>query len=217
MGASRGLGAALCGALATQGATVWAAFARSAEPAEQLRGEFGAERIRLLEFDAQDVGQSRRAFDVLRAEAASLDGVALCAAPPLLDAPLHPDSSDALLRFLASSLAMALVPLAGALELLSPDGWLVVTSSSAVEDPPEEWPHYVVAKAALEGAAAYCARRTQARVLVARPPRMWTEATNTPLGRIGAAAPEQVAAGIVRWTLREQPAGVVSLLTPDQL
>jgi NAD(P)-dependent dehydrogenase (short-subunit alcohol dehydrogenase family)/acyl dehydratase len=216
VGASRGLGAALSGALATQGATVWAAFDRSPEPAERLRREFGPARIRPLQFDAGDVEQCRRALDSLREAAGSLDGIALCAAPPLYEAPLHSDTSRALLRSVTSSVAMALVPLAGGLELLAEHGWLVVTSSAAVADPPATWPHYVIAKGALEAAAAYCAQHTQARVLVARPPRMWTDATNTPLGRIGGAAPEQVAGGIVRWVLEGGPESGMTLLGPEQ-
>jgi hypothetical protein len=64
----------------------------------------------------------------------------------------------------------------------------------------------VIAKSALEGIAAYCRRVTGARVLVARPPMMWTDSTNTPLARLGAVPKEQVAAAIVRWALREGPA-----------
>jgi NAD(P)-dependent dehydrogenase (short-subunit alcohol dehydrogenase family) len=112
---------------------------------------------------------------------------------------------------------MNLVPLAEVLQLLAPEGWLVLTSSSALDDVPEPWPHYVIAKAALEGAAAYCARHTHARVIVVRPPKMWTDSTNTPLGRIGAAATERVAAAIVRWVTGDDTAGDASLLNPQQL
>jgi hypothetical protein len=52
VGGSRGLGAALCGAFATQGATVWAGYSRSEEQIEELRREFGADEIRGLRFDA---------------------------------------------------------------------------------------------------------------------------------------------------------------------
>jgi NAD(P)-dependent dehydrogenase (short-subunit alcohol dehydrogenase family) len=217
VGASRGLGAALAGALATQEATVWAVFARSRERAENLVREFGPERIRLLQFDAEDIEQSRQAFDRLRADAGALDGIVLCAAPAHYETALHPDAADAMLRFLRSSLAMTLVPLSGALQLLSPEGWVVVTSSSAVGDPPQAGPQVVLAKAALEGAAAYCARHTHARVLVLRPPTMWTDRTNTPLVRIGATGPEQVAAAAVTWVTREEGQSRLSLLTPEQL
>lgn len=217
VGASRGLGAALCGALATQGATVWAGYARSAERAERLREEFGADRIRPLQFDAQDALQTRRAFEELATHVAVLDGLVLCAAPPLYETALHPDATQATLRFLDSSLAMALTPLAESRRLLSPAGWVVVTSSSAVIEPPAGWMQYVTAKAALEGAAAHCARHTPADVLVVRPPKMWTDSTNTPLGRIGAAPTERVAAAIVRWATGERTPGALSVIGPEEI
>jgi NAD(P)-dependent dehydrogenase (short-subunit alcohol dehydrogenase family) len=216
VGGSRGLGAALSGAFALQGATVWVGFARSREHAEHLRAEFGAERIRLLQFDAEDAEQTAEAFAALRAGAGVVDGVVLCAAPPLYETALHPAASGATLRFLQSSMAMTVVPLAEALQVLSPEGWLVVLSSSGLDDPPEGWPHYTAAKAALEAAAAYCERRTSARVLVARAPKMWTDSTNTPLGRFGAIPTEQVAAAIVRWAMSDDD-GRPSLLTGDEL
>jgi NAD(P)-dependent dehydrogenase (short-subunit alcohol dehydrogenase family)/acyl dehydratase len=218
VGASRGLGAALCGALAGQGANVWAGFSRSADRAEGLRAEFGEDRVRLLRFDAEDAEDTRRAVSSIRAETGSLDGVALCAAPPLYEAPLHSDASVAALRFVESSLAMTLLPLAEATTSLAPEGWLVVVSSSAVEDPPEGWLHYVTAKAALEGVAAHVARHLGCRVLVPRPPRMWTDSTNTPMGRLGVVDNEEVAAAIARWVLDGDPlAGDVQILSPERL
>jgi NAD(P)-dependent dehydrogenase (short-subunit alcohol dehydrogenase family)/acyl dehydratase len=216
VGGSRGLGAALSGAFAMQGATVWVGFAHSRGHAENLRSEFGAQRIRLLQFDAEDAKQTREAFAALRDDAGVLDGVVVCAAPPLYETALHPAASDATLRFVSSSLAMTLVPLAESLQVLSPDGWLVVVSSSGLEDPPEVWPHYTIAKTALEGAAAYCKRHASARVLVVRPPKMWTDSTNTPLGRLGAVPKEQVAAAIVQWATSDE-ASRPSLLTGDEL
>jgi NAD(P)-dependent dehydrogenase (short-subunit alcohol dehydrogenase family)/acyl dehydratase len=220
VGASRGLGAALCGAFATQGASVWAGFARSTGAAEELRREFGADRIHLLQFDAEDAAETRSGFETLRAEIGKLDGIVLCAAPPLYDTTVHPDASEGTLRFLSSSVAMVLKPLAEAVQqrLLPQDGWLVVLSSSALDDPPEAWPHYVVAKAAVEGVAAYWARQGLARVLVVRAPKMWTDSTNTPMGRIAATETEGVAAGIVRRTMGEDPpSGELRIIRPADL
>jgi NAD(P)-dependent dehydrogenase (short-subunit alcohol dehydrogenase family) len=217
VGGSRGLGAAVTGALATQGATVWASFARSAERAEELSREFSPERVRLLRFDAADAKQAERAVESLRAEAGTIDGLVLCAAPPLVETALHADTVEETLRFVHTSLSMTLVPLARAVDVLSPEGWIVVTSSAALDDPPEGWPHYVIAKAALEGVAAYCARHVRHRVLVVRPPKMWTDSTNTPLGRIGAVATEGVAAAIARWVADDGAQQGMSLLTAEQL
>jgi len=215
VGGSRGLGAALAGAFATQGATVWAGFARSSKHAEKLRSDFGS--VRPLQFDAEDTEQTRKAFETLRARAGALDGVVLSAAPPIYETALHPDASEETVRFLSSSLAMVLIPLAESVDLLSPNGWLVVMSSSALDDPPSTWPHYVVAKAALEGLAAYSARHTRARVLIVRAPRMWTDTTNTALGRIGAVPKEQVAAAIVRATMSDASSDRPLLLTSAEL
>jgi NAD(P)-dependent dehydrogenase (short-subunit alcohol dehydrogenase family)/acyl dehydratase len=217
VGSSRGLGAALCGAFVSQGARVWAGFARSSDDAERLRAEFGADHIELLQFDAESADEVTRTFEALRARAQAFDGVVLCAAPPLFDAGLEPGSARAGLRFLDSSLAMALIPLSASLPMLAEDGWIVFMSSAALDDPPEAWPHYVVAKAALEGAASYCASLGRARVVVARAPKMWTESTNTPLGRIGAVPTEQVAAGIVRRIMREDRSTEPLVVTADEL
>jgi NAD(P)-dependent dehydrogenase (short-subunit alcohol dehydrogenase family)/acyl dehydratase len=217
VGASRGLGAALCGACVSQGATVWAGFSRSAKHLERLRRNFEPERIRPLQFDAEDPQQTKSAFEVLRREGDTLDGFILCAAPPPYEAALHPETSEGALRFLTSSLATMLNPLAEGLPLLSPDGWLVVMSSSAVDDPPQAWPHYVIAKAAWEGAAAYCARHTTARVLVVRAPKMWTDSTNTPMSKISAAPSEQIAAAITRWAIGNEASAYPSVLTADEL
>jgi NAD(P)-dependent dehydrogenase (short-subunit alcohol dehydrogenase family)/acyl dehydratase len=217
VGASRGLGAALSGALASQEATVWALFARCRDRAERIAGEFGAERVRLLQADAEDLDRATAALDVVRTEAGGLDGVCLCAAPTVDESALHPDATDATLRFLRSSVATTLAPLSGALQLLSPAGWIVLTSSSALADPPEGCPQLILAKAALEGAAAYCARHSHARVLILRPPKMWTDSTNTPLGRIGAIPAEQVAAAVVSRLTSDDPPGGLAVLGPEQL
>jgi NAD(P)-dependent dehydrogenase (short-subunit alcohol dehydrogenase family) len=171
----------------------------------------------LLQFDAADATEARRAFNTLRAEVPTLDGAVFCAAPPPYETALRPDASEEILRFVQASVAMTLVPLAEAAQLLSPEGWLVLMSSSVLEEIPETGPHYVIAKAALEGAAAYCARHAGARALIVRSPKMWTDSTNTPLGRIGAAAPEQIAAAIVRWAMEAKPAREASLLTTTEL
>jgi NAD(P)-dependent dehydrogenase (short-subunit alcohol dehydrogenase family)/acyl dehydratase len=216
IGASRGLGAALAGGLAEQGATVWAAFANRRDRAEALEEEFGSDSIRPLQLDATDPVWTREALEHVRA-AGPLQGLALCAAPPLHEEWVHPQTVDTTLRFITASIAAALVPLAEVVATLDDDGWICIASSAAVEDPPEGWPHYLVAKAALEGLAAYCQRHIAARVLVVRAPRMWTDSVNTPLGRLGAVPKEQIAAAIVDWVLADGAPGASGTLTPEEL
>jgi NAD(P)-dependent dehydrogenase (short-subunit alcohol dehydrogenase family)/acyl dehydratase len=215
VGASRGLGASVAGALATQGATVWAGYARSGGSAEELRQEFGSERIRPVRFDATDAEDTRAAIARITRAAGSLDGVALCAAPPPLALPLHRDAVPTALAYLTQSMAMTLYPLGEVLPHIAPGGWLALVSSSAVADPPASWPHYVAAKGAVEALAGYCRRHFGLRVATIRPPRMRTDMTNGPTSAIGAVAPEAVAAAIVGWVLDNRPGE--EILTPDWL
>jgi NAD(P)-dependent dehydrogenase (short-subunit alcohol dehydrogenase family) len=215
VGASRGLGASVAGALATQGATVWAGYARGDGPAEELRYEFGTERIRPVRFDAADGDDTRAAIARIIRTAGRLDGVVLCAAPPPQALPLHREAVPAALAYLAESMAMTLYPLGEVLPHVARGGWLALVSSSAVADPPVAWAHYVAAKGAVEALAGYCRRHFDLRVATIRPPLMRTDMTNGPTGAIGAVAPEVVAAAIVRWVLGNGSGA--EILTPDQL
>jgi NAD(P)-dependent dehydrogenase (short-subunit alcohol dehydrogenase family) len=70
--------------------------------------------------------------------------------------------------------------------------------------PPRDWPHYVAAKGAIEGLAAWLAAALPGVAsVVVRPPKLQTEMTNTPAGRIGAVAVEPVA-----YWLAERVAGL---------
>lgn len=197
VGASRGLGAAITAALATQGATVWAAYARSDAAVNDLRREFGADAVRPVRFDAAG-GEATR---VALATVGGIDGLVLCAAPPLPDLVLHRDSVPIVLGYVDQALAMTLHTLVEALPRMAERGWLAFVSSAALADPPLSWPHYLAAKGAVEALAAHCPRHTGLRVVTLRPPRMWTDMTNGPTGGVGAVAPEQVAAQLARWVM----------------
>lgn len=215
VGASRGLGAAIAGALATQGATAWAGYAQSSGAVDELRQQFGAECVRPVRFDAADATSTQAAIEEITAAAGMLDGVVLCAAPPLHVLPLHRDATLTALAYVEQSLAMTLHPLVEALPHVAPGGWLAFVSSSYVAEPPAAWPHYVAAKGAIEALAAYCRSHTGLQVVTIRPPRMWTDMANGPTGAVGAVAPEEVAAAIVRWMLGHHPGEAI--LGPDQL
>jgi NAD(P)-dependent dehydrogenase (short-subunit alcohol dehydrogenase family) len=75
-----------------------------------------------------------------------------------------------------------------------PDGWVLFCSSAAITAPPRDWPHYVTAKAAVEGLASWvAATKPRLRTVIVRPPRMRTAMTGTPSGRIGAASADAIA------------------------
>lgn len=207
VGGSRGIGAALSAALAAQGATVWAVHTGPSAAFAALRAEFGAERLRGVFLDAADPAGARRAARILEEAGVVLDGLVLSAGPPVPSLALHPDTVARTREFVDASLAMVLQPLTHLLGRVAADGWVAAVSSSAVEDTPRRWPHYVTAKFAVEGLVTYYARASGRRALIARAPRMWTDLSNGPAGHVGAVPAERVAAAIVSWALDAADAG----------
>lgn len=202
VGGSRGIGAGLSAALVDHGAVVHLAYAQSTTQAERLREALGAERVHLVQMDATDPSSVASAFEQMRRVVNKLDGIILCAAPALQPLPLHPDTAQEALEHVQAAVAMTWLPLAFARSLLTTGaGWVVFLSSSALEDPPAQWSHYVSAKGALEGLARSVASREGLPVLVVRPPRVWTDLTNSPGAARGALLPQHVAQAILRWVL----------------
>jgi NAD(P)-dependent dehydrogenase (short-subunit alcohol dehydrogenase family) len=202
IGASRGLGAALVGALASRGATVWAVYRHSDRDAAALAAEFGPDLVRPVRCDAADPAQVETLVHRLGASGAGPDGLALVATPPLRGHALHPAAVPAQLEFVTASLAVALNPLASCADTLAGrGGWLALISSTAVQRAPQDWLHYAAVKSALETYATQFARSHKVRTLIVRAPKMRTHLVDGPAGAIGAAAPEQVAATITRWVL----------------
>jgi NAD(P)-dependent dehydrogenase (short-subunit alcohol dehydrogenase family) len=197
VGASRGLGAALSVALADQACEVGASFAKSADAAARVAAAVPG-RIALLPADAGDAHSFAPAARAFAATHGGLDLLVCNACLPVSAVALHEATVGRIAEYVERSFALAAVPLAATLELLEQrKGMLVMISSSAVREPPPEWPHYVAAKGALEGLARTVAARGRVRVLIARPPRLDTDLMNTPGIPGDALAPEAVAAAIV--------------------
>ena len=105
------------------------------------------------------------------------------------------------------------MPLTAFLDLVSSShGSVLLVSSAAVDEPPKAWPHYVAMKAAAEGfvktaAASY----GDVRFRIARPAKIATEFTNTPMGRLDAEDPASVALRMVNELATPQDPGTVAI------
>lgn len=217
IGGSRGFGAALTLALLARGYRVHAVYSRSSDSAEGLARLAGGHRDRLAlhRLDAKDPVALDQLAQALAPEA-PLVGVVLGAAPPPLPMGLSGESGVELAEYVGDSLQLTSVPLGSLLPLLGTEAWILFCSSSALLAPPRDWPHYVTAKAAIEGLARWVtATAPAARAVVLRAPAMRTELTNTPTGRLAALPTE----GIATWTADrlvggELPPGL-SLLEPN--
>ena len=216
-GGSRGLGAAIAGALALQGADVVVNYRSGTAEAERLRSEFGAAIVPVQADASVAEGCARLRREVVD-RFGGLDVLVCNATPPLRAAGFGPGSGGRLLEFVAESLALAAGPLAEFLDLLEArSGWdvLISTAFCSESNPglPPDFHHYVAAKSAAEGMVRSLARHHEkARHLIVRPPRLLTDQTNTPTGREGALAVEGVAAAIVRRLGQPGPSGGVEVM-----
>lgn len=217
IGASRGFGAALALELLDRGHEVHAAYSVSSTAAQELARRSGGRRelLHLHRLDARDAPSVEQLAQTLEA-GSSLRGLVLCAAPPPLPMGLTASSGAELADYVAESIRLAAVPLGALLPLLDASGWVLFCSSSALGSPPRDWPHYVSAKAALEGLAGWVAARAPGlRTVVLRPQAMRTDMTNTPSGRIGAVDPAPVAAWIADRLAGTELAPGLSVVSPE--
>ncbi|MEE1940369.1 SDR family NAD(P)-dependent oxidoreductase [Streptomyces sp. TRM 70361] len=217
VGASRGLGAAITQALALQGAEVYAGFHRSAADAAAAAERVGdaGGRIRLLPGDAADAAWVAAARDRIRAEHGGLDLLVLNACPTPAELPLEPATSRRAADHVGRALALTREPLAGlAAEVARRGGRVVAVSSAWTASPPPGWSAYVTAKSAVEGLVhAAAAEHPRASWLIARPPRLRTAMTATPLGDDRGAAVEPVAAAVARALAAPMAPGTVDVLS----
>jgi NAD(P)-dependent dehydrogenase (short-subunit alcohol dehydrogenase family) len=185
VGSTRGLGAAMKQALESRGAVVYG-MARSATAGDLSRTEVG---------DAADPEASRRLRERVSREHRRLDFLISNASPPLLPLRLEPNAAGRIGAYINLAVAQTLAPLCEFLELLNQsDGCAVIISSSVVEHPVKEWPHYIAAKQAVEALGRVAALQyPRVCTLIVRPQKMLTGLTNTPMGRLGAASPWLVA------------------------
>jgi acyl dehydratase/NAD(P)-dependent dehydrogenase (short-subunit alcohol dehydrogenase family) len=197
IGASRGLGAALSLALLARGHVVHGIYSSSSQAADEvvrLAGPF-ARRLFLHRHDAGDEASTSEFAARL---GPSIDGIVLCAAPPPLPMSLTGESAHVLADFVARSVALAAVPLASLVPLLTRRGWVLLASTPMSSDTARILPQLVTAKAALEGLSQWVAGvKPEAHVVVLRPPKMRTDLANTPAARASAIPPTDVAAEIL--------------------
>ena len=202
VGGSRGLGAALVSSLVQQGATVLVNYRSSHDEArslgESLAGESG--RVELVPGDATDRAEWARIRSEVIDRFGGLDLLVCNAAPPPKAMGLDLDSLDRLLDYVSDQLAMVAAPLATFAKLLNHrSGSIVLVSSIWVTEAPPDFSHYVAAKVAVEALAReVAANQGKLRLMIARPPRLLTDLTNTPGIRGATVAVERIAGLIVK-------------------
>ena len=200
-GASRGLGSAISQFLVSEGCTVLLNYLNSEEEAKKIKKDLAEAngQVILIQGDVSDPTRVAEMKAQILKDFGKLDILVSNACLPLRPFRLESDTVTRINRYLAQSFALVSVPISSFGELLDKEGgWHVAISSSAVETLPEEWPHYISAKMAVEGLVKTLAKGSKKMSsLIVRPPKLMTDLVNTPLGRRGALSPDIVAEAIV--------------------
>jgi NAD(P)-dependent dehydrogenase (short-subunit alcohol dehydrogenase family)/acyl dehydratase len=206
VGGSRGLGAAIGQALALRGTHVVLVYRDSAAEAGRVRDSLvgGLGSIEPIQGDAGNSEWCRATLRPLLEKRGGLDLLVCNASPPIRPLRFDPGTLERFTGFVQESVGLVAAPLAAFLtDLDARSGSALVISSAALTTLPPEWPHYVTAKAAVEGLASWAAAaHPRVRLIVVRPPKLLTDQMNSLLGRVGAARVEPVAAAIVRHLAR---------------
>ena len=217
VGASRGLGAALAASMALEGAHV---VALSRSPVE-----FGAtlpadvkQRIALEQGDSTNVDSLSALRKAITERFGKLDFLVCNAFPPIPALRLETNALTRIQAYLKQSTDLALVPLCIFLPLLNESrGCAVIISSSAVEKPVREWPHYVAAKNAIESFGVVAPLQyPNVSALIVRPERLLTDMTNTPMGRQSAMPPWLFAQQITRKLQNPPRSGAAEIFRSNQ-
>jgi len=206
VGGSRGLGAALALALASQGGRVLVGHRGGPDELAELAAlgaGLGGEIVS-CPGDATDDDWSARVADTA---GGTVDLLVCSAAPPIRPLRLDPAGLDRVHDFVATAFALVSAPLAGLLGAVDKArGRCLVVSSAAVTAPPADWPHYVAAKHAVEGLTHWAAaRHPDTEFFVTRPGMLLTEQMNTPNTRERAIPVEPVAVTLVRRLIDPAP------------
>jgi NAD(P)-dependent dehydrogenase (short-subunit alcohol dehydrogenase family) len=207
IGASRGLGAALVRGLAAQGAHVVGSFRSDTGGAAAVAS--GLPSVEMRQGDGADRASCAETVLAITEARGGLDLLVLNASPPLRPLTLSPTAVDRMQSHIQRALALVMEPLAAALPALeSAGGTVVLVSSSAVDTPTAEWPHYVAAKGAAEALVRTAAvAHPGVRFVIVRPPRLATGFThNATLAE--ALDPATVVRVLVKALTAERPGGV---------
>ncbi|MFY9224530.1 MAG: SDR family NAD(P)-dependent oxidoreductase [Blastocatellia bacterium] len=203
IGASRGLGSTIAGYLATKNCKVIVNYLTSDDEAKNLKKSLGSlsENIILLPGDATNLNWVLSAKEHIIKEYGKLDLLVCNACPAILPLRLEPTAIERINSYVSKSLALVSVPLSVYVdEIKKTQGSMLVISSIFVNTTPVDWPHYVSAKYAIEGLIKVAANEYPAvKFLIARPPKLLTDQTNTPIGRQNAIPPSLVAAKLLQY------------------
>ncbi len=216
-GGSRGLGADLASALALSGYHVYASYRNSREDAEELADRITKQgaHLELLQGDVGDPNWCSAAKKTILERHGRLDLLILNACSPPGSLRISSDSAEKFEEYIFRNLRLVQLPLAEFLPTLnSHQGSVVAISSSAVENPPADWGHYVALKQAMEGIIQSASREfANLFCLIVRPPKLQTAWNDSPTHVIGAIPTDLIAVHTANRLAKNITRGQVEVLS----
>ncbi len=215
LGASRGFGAALVRALASEGARV-ISVSRS-EPAWATGRSAWMERVSVRMADAGKSEEMADLAQTIAREFGHVDFLVCCAFPAIPSLRLEPEGAERIAGYIEKATNLVLWPFCHFLPMLQRSaGCAVLISSIAVKKPVRDWPHYVAAKQATEGLCKVAPLQyPNVSSLIVRPERLLTEMTNTPMGKQGAVDPSILARELCEYLATPPAPGTCQVFTPS--
>lgn len=199
-GASRGLGAILAKLLSAMKCNVIVNFQYSLEDAKQLQKEIqnNGGYIELWQGDISNIEWLSKKKVELLAYGKTIDILICnaCQSPQVLL--LNQNTITRINNYIVKNVECTSIPLSLFLPLISENhGSVIIISSAFVEDPKPEFPQYISCKAAIEGMATSIAKQYRnIKWIIARPKKMLTDMSNSPLGNQNLSDPVVIAKSI---------------------
>jgi FkbH-like protein len=201
IGGSRGLGAELVQALALCGADVYLNYATCDDDAHALKESLIElpNQIHLIKGSVDDIDFCKKIKKDILSVQSSLDMVICnaCSSPQVMT--IDENTSAAMDDYIRNNMHLVTNPLQIFIsELQKSGGTFCAISSIYVATGSKDFPQYVALKNVVEGIVKSASLiHKNVKFLLPRPPKLLTDMSNTPIGSIGAIAPEIVATAIV--------------------
>ena len=216
-GGTRGLGAELAAGFALAGCHVYSTHRGESADLAQFRGMVHSRGLEIdfLQGNVADPVWCEQTIADIIGHRGRLDFLVLNACAPPGTARVDSVGEPQFAAYVSDNLKLVSAPLAAGLAPLAKSGGAIVAiSSSAIDDPPQGWAHYVALKQAMEGLVRTSLRENPAvAALLVRPPKLLTSWNDTPTRVLGALPPSWVVAEVVNRLGRSWKPGTSELVT----
>ena len=210
LGGTKGLGAQIAKYYAQRGASVVLTYQHSGEQAQQFRDYLSAvsDRIECVQSDVSSLADCEKLKTHMEKKYAGIDRLYICAAQSPRKMEMYPENYPLFEKYLTQGVKMFYYPFFTLKESVKSGGKTIILSTIATVDVffSHNISEYICVKSVVEylSECSFYKMQDDRQYFVARPPKMLTEMNNTPVGRVGAEKPEDMAEKLIK-AVEEEP------------